>query len=370
MPKRVLNLKRRIGRKRESVVQKNHTPAALAAAFRRQAGYCAELGSPLWSEAMDKVAADIEAGGPFARFLADWEGDLERGILPLRLFGGLHFLALGGAAPALAAELPSTGGSPDGELWPVLCRTLAGNEALLRRFLEHPPQTNEVGRSAIFLGGFLEIAARSGLPLSLHEIGASAGLNLCWDRFAFHLGPHRWAGSDPGLTLTADWRGPPPQLDVQPVIAARQACDRRPVDLADPEARLRLQGYVWPEQLDRLARLRAAIALASEIGVRIDAADAQDWTARKLAARPAGQTMVIYHSIVLQYFDAAARQDFAGMIETAGNAATAERPLAWLSFEEASAGDQFELALTVWPGGERRRLATAHAHGRWIEWVG
>ncbi|HEY2110864.1 MAG TPA: DUF2332 family protein, partial [Dongiaceae bacterium] len=159
-------------------MQTKHSPAALAATFRRQAGYCAELGSLLWSEAMAKVATDIESGGLFARFLADWEGDLERGILPLRLFGGLHFLALGGQAPALAAQLPSTGGRPDDELWSVLSRTLAANEPLLRRFLDHPPQTNEVGRSAIFLGGFLEIAARSNLPLSLHEIGASAGLNL------------------------------------------------------------------------------------------------------------------------------------------------------------------------------------------------
>jgi len=351
-------------------MQKKHSPGALAAAFRRQAGYCAELGSPLWSEAMEKVAADIEAGGIFARFLADWDGDLERGILPLRLFGGLHFLALGGEAPALAARLPSTGGRPDSEFWPVLCRTLAENEPLLRHFLDHPPQTNEVGRSAIFLGGFLEIAARSGLPLSLHEIGASAGLNLCWDCFAFHLGPHRWAGSDPGLTLTAEWRGPAPRLDVQPVIAGRQACDRRPVDLADPEARLRLQGYVWPEHLDRLASLRAAIALASEIDVRVDAADALDWTARKLATRPGGQAMVIYHSVVLQYFDAASRRDFAGMIEAAGAQATTERPLAWLSFEQESPERDFELTLAYWPGGERRRLAKAQAHGRWIEWFG
>ena len=171
------------------------------------------------------------------------------------------------------------------------------------------------------------------------------------------------------MTLTADWRGSAPRLDVQPVIAGRQACDRRPVDLADPEARLRLQGYVWPEQLDRLASLRAAIALASEMGVRVDAADALDWTARKLATRPDGQAMVIYHSIVLQYFDASSRRDFAGMIEAAGAEATAERPLAWLSFEAGSSGDQFELTLAYWPGGERRRLATAHSHGRWIEWV-
>src|SRR5262245_3442006 len=199
-----------------------HSLDTLAAAFRKQARYCAQLGSPLWAEAMDEVARAIEADGVFGRLLADWEGDVERGILPLRLFGGFHHLALAGEAPALAARLPSTDGTPDGSLRPALLETLARHEERLRRYLDHPPQTNEVGRAAIFLGGFLEIAARSGLPLALCEIGASAGLNLCWDRFAYELGPHRWEGDDPGLTLTSEWRGPAPRLDMRPVIASRR----------------------------------------------------------------------------------------------------------------------------------------------------
>ena len=192
-----------------------HPPAALAAAFRRQAAYCADLGSPLWARAMEMAAADIEAGGIFGDLLADWDGDLERGILPLRLFGGLHYLALAGHAPALAAQLPSTGGTPDVALRPALIAALGSNLACLRPFLARPPQTNEVARSAIFLGGFLEIAAQGRLPLALLEIGASAGLNLCWDRFSYQLGPHRWQGRDPALALEAEWRGPAPWLDAE-----------------------------------------------------------------------------------------------------------------------------------------------------------
>ena len=135
------------------------------------------------------------------------------------------------------------------QLWPVLCRTLAENEPLLRRFLDHPPQTNEVGRSAIFLGGFLRdrgperpaAAACTRSAPAPGSISAGTALPIAWARIAGRE-------ATPGLTLTAEWRGPAPRLDVQPVIAGRQACDRRPVDLADPEARLRLQGYVWPEQ--------------------------------------------------------------------------------------------------------------------------
>ena len=351
-----------------------HSPEALAAALRRQAGFYAELGSPLWSEAMAAVAADIEAGGRFARLLAGWDGDLERGVLPLRLFGGFHYLALAGKAPTLAAQLPSTGGTRDGALWTALCEALAQHEDLLRGFLDHPPQTNEIGRSAIFLGGFLEIAARSGLPLALCETGASAGLNLCWDRFDYRLGAHRWTGTDPVLMLTVDWRGPPPRLDLRPVVASRQACDLRPIRLAEPEARLRLEGYVWPDHLDRLTHLRAAMTLAREMEITVETADAMDWLAQRLAARPEGQVMVIYHSVMLQYFDKVARSRFAAMIAAAGAEATESRPLAWLSYELASDKGGYDLHLAYWPGDAegpwRRRLAAAQPHGRWIDWQG
>ncbi len=347
-----------------------HAPAELAAAFRRQSGLCAELGSPIWAKAMAMVAADIEADGAFGRLMADWEGDLDRGVLPLRLFGGLHYMALAGRAPALAAQLPSTGGRPDIALWPALVAAFGVNPAKLRRFLDRPPQTNEIRRSAIFLGGFLDIAAQSRLPLALLEIGASAGLNLCWDRFAYRLGPHRWPGRDPVATIEADWRGPAPWLDSKIVIAGRQACDRYPVDISQAEGRLRLQGYVWPDHLDRLALLRAAIGAALEMRIHVERADALDWAAGRVAGRPAGQVTVLYHSVVLQYFDAAAQRRLATLMTSAGAEATAERPLAWLAYEQAPSGGSFELHLTYWPGGERRRLAVAQAHGRWIEWCG
>ena len=50
-------------------MQKKHSPAALAAAFRRQAGYCAELGSPLWAEAMGKVAEISKPAGTWPNSL-------------------------------------------------------------------------------------------------------------------------------------------------------------------------------------------------------------------------------------------------------------------------------------------------------------
>src|SRR5262249_2070268 len=157
-----------------------------------QAGYCDALGSPLWANMMRHAARDIDDGGLVGRLLGDWEGDLKQGALPLRFFGGVHYLALSGRAPDLAAHLPSTGGRPGSEPWPVIIAAIEANQSLLADTMASPPQTNEVARSAVLVGGFLRVAARTGLPLRIREVGASAGVNLCWDRYAYELGSHRW----------------------------------------------------------------------------------------------------------------------------------------------------------------------------------
>jgi hypothetical protein len=73
-----------------------------------------------------------------------------------------------------------------------------------RPLVDDPVQTNEPARSAGLLGGFLEIARRTGLALRLLEVGASAGLNLRFDlplrarrralgtRVDFHGDPVEW----------------------------------------------------------------------------------------------------------------------------------------------------------------------------------
>jgi hypothetical protein len=237
--------------------------------------------------------------------------------------------------------------------------------------MAHEPQTNEVRRSACLLPGFLTIAATTGLPLACFELGASAGLNQLWRRFHYDYGEAGvWGDPASPVRLTSDWAGPPPPLDAKLSLASVAACDRKPIDISDPIQRRRLEAYIWPDQIERVERFEAAVTMALASAMKVNAADAVDWTRTRCAPR-AGYATVIYHSIFWQYLPEAAQASLRAAIETHGAAATAEAPLAWLRMEPPDGGPMpIELWLTIWPAGEARRLATVHAHGASVDWVG
>lgn len=347
-----------------------HSATELARVFARQGRGCTDLGSPLWGRMLQDAAGDIEAGGPLLGLLRDWEGDIELGAPALRVAGGLHYLALSGQAPDLAALLPSCGGRADEALvWPAARKVVDVRRAALRDFLAGPPQTNEVGRSCALMPGMLEISRLTGLPLRPREIGSSAGLNQFWDRYAYRLGPHGWNVGNSALTLECRWKGGPPPLAQRPVVASRAGCDINPLDLRQEEIRLRLQAYVWPDQERRMASLRAAMAIALENDVRIENMPASGFVTRELEERPSGECIVIYHSIVRQYFPDDEGRAFDGAIVAAGQRASKDRPVAWLRLEQDAPAQPFELRLTLWPDGATRVLAMAHPHGASVKWL-
>lgn len=314
------------------------------------------------------MAADIPANATLLRLLEGYPTGWQA-ALTLRLAGALHFLALSGEAPDLARMLPSCGGVPDfPALWPTAREQIERHAAAIAEFIKREPQTNEPGRSAVLLPGFLEIDRLTERPLAVLEIGASAGINLCWDRFDYVLGPHRWG--DGTATIEADWRGPSASFERRPTVVAMRGCDQAPIDLTDINARRRLEAFIWPDQTQRLQRLRSAIAVALRSPPQIDNEDAATWLPRQLASRPTGACTVIVHTVFWQYLDSDAQTAVTQAIDEAAAGATADTPLARLWVEPDANYKNFHLNLAIWPGTEARELAIAHPHGTWIEWHG
>src|ERR1700683_152748 len=100
------------------------------------------MGSLMYGDVLQRVAADVEAGGVFAAILAGHENDSGRLALPLRLLGGLHRLVLDGRASALRRWYPSVGGHWDTEAgWPDIVQAASEHADFLHAALNQPPQT-------------------------------------------------------------------------------------------------------------------------------------------------------------------------------------------------------------------------------------
>ncbi|HZB97556.1 MAG TPA: DUF2332 family protein, partial [Candidatus Sulfotelmatobacter sp.] len=131
--------------------------------------------------------------------------------------------------------------------------------------------------------------------------------------------------------------------------------------------RLTLLSYIWADQIERIARLEAAIEVATRVPAQVDRADAAEWIEARLRENVPGVARVVYHSIVLQYLTDEGRDRLRRVIREAGDRATRTAPLAWLRMEPA--GDHAEVRLMVWPGGEERLLAQARFHGGTVHWL-
>lgn len=339
-------------------------------ALSLQGGICRSMGSPLNGDLLDRAAADWLAGGPVRALLAPWaevalKAQFEAAV-PLRLIGAWHELALSDDDPVLARAYEQLDA---GAIWAAVLPAMISARDRMAAFMTHEPQTNEVRRSICLLGGFLEIAKATGLPLRCFELAASAGLNVSWDRYRYRLGEDSWG--DPGAVVQMDteWAGPAPPIDAVVKVIERAACDRRPTDLRDPDQRRRLVAYIWADQSERLARLRAAIEVAVSQGVSVDEADAVDWTRRRVALQ-SGAATVLYHSVFWTYMTPQKQADLLALIEAKAVHATVDAPFAWLRMEPAPDNmAAMEVRLTLWPGGEDRRLAETHPHGATVRWV-
>ncbi len=342
----------------------------IRAAFARQAIACDYLGSPFNARLCRLLGERLDEDTTFGRRILTWNGNPQSDALALRAAGAFHALKRQERALLAAAYPPNE--VTDDALWQALAAAVEREDAFLTAFLDSAPQTNEVSRSNAILGGCLHIAARTKQPLDIHEIGASAGLNLNFDHYHYALGGCEWGSADAPVKITSAWEGETPQLDAPLTIASRQGSDLNPLDVSDEAARERLLSYIWPDQTARLARIEAALAFAAQSGTAVEKVDAAEWVAQHFG-KPgeAGRTRVLFHTIVWQYLPTETQARIEAVMETAARNASEAAPLAWLSMEaDEKEADSAALRLRLWPSGEDVELARTDFHGRWTRWVG
>ncbi|HEX8888949.1 MAG TPA: DUF2332 domain-containing protein [Pyrinomonadaceae bacterium] len=342
--------------------------AAIAAKLHKQAGWCRRLGSPLYAYLLEQAAADVEAGGACWEALRGHDVDPHGSALALRFMGAVHRIVLTGESPELARYYPSTNGHIDNaKCWPLFRATVERHRDALRELVNRPVQTNEVGRAAALVGGFLLVSQESKLPLRLLEIGASAGLNLRWDHYYYEAESASFGDQASTVRLTGVFTGGHPPLATQVRISERRGCDLNPLDLETEEGELTLLSFVWADQTARLKMLRGAIEVARKVVATVDAADAPQWLEAQLMNVVRDTATVVFHSIMWQYMSEEGRRRVVEALEQAGALATSNSPLAWLRMEPGN--DEAEVRLKTWPNGQERLIATAGFHGQNVRWL-
>lgn len=248
-------------------------------------------------------------------------------------------------------------------------------------------QTNEVGRLATLLPvlGLLGEA-----PLALLEVGASAGLCLYPDRWAYQwhtdagpvlLGPVEPAPVvepgpvvEPVETLTCRVKGPAPLPRALPSVAWRGGIDLNPLDVTDADQMAWLEQLIWPEHEDRRARLRRAIEVARAEPPQLVRGDLLTELPGLIEQARGHGTVVVFHSAVIAYLRPTDRERFDVLMR----GLVADGACRWVSNEgknvlpsvTASGPEIAPDKATFVLGLDGVAVAHAHGHGRSMRWFG
>jgi len=348
---------------------------AIRQAFRDQAPYCDKLGSPFTARVCRLLAERLDPVSEVGAHIANWPGDFRTHAdnVPLRLCGALNHLVLTRKSEILGDAYPprmSAGEPDDAQLWMAVGQALENHADEIIGFLANAPQTNEVRRSVALLPAYHQISERFGLPLSINELGASAGLNLHAYCFAINTDEFTLGKADADLLLSPQWFGETPRLAQDLAISSTRGCDLNPVNIFDADERLRLLSYIWPDQRDRVERTKAAISISLNSGAHaVERSDAIKWLEARLKHRKDGEVAVFQHTIAWQYFPDELKDRGENLFQKFGREATKGAPIARIAMEADGGEDGAALDLTIWPNGTTHRLGRVDFHGRWVSWV-
>jgi hypothetical protein len=298
----------------------------------------------------------------------------------LVLLATAHYLVLEDPEHPLAAVYR---GESDADPYPLfrdLC--LARQDEVAFLLETRRVQTNECGRSAVIAPGLNWVSSHVPGPFALVDVGASAGLNLMFDKYRIDYGVHGSIGpADSPVQISCKVvQGDPPIWNFEGEIVSRVGIDRSPIDLLDHDDVRWQLACVWPDT-GRLGRTAASIALAEQDPPFVIEGDANQKLPEVLSGFPKGLTPVVATTWAFSYFSLDDRARFSDILRDASSGGH----IVWLSAESPGVVSDFHvdeapvhdgahadlLGVVVFNEGASRstRLGYVHQHGSWIDWA-
>ncbi|MFZ3578667.1 DUF2332 domain-containing protein [Virgibacillus sp. DJP39] len=288
--------------------------------------------------------------------------------VPNLLFGAVHYLLLNGKEHILKEYYPSITRNPRKIKeaffhFKSFCEIYKNEIVVILK--NKLVQTNEVRRCAYLYPIFCYIYGRVEKPLSLVEIGTSAGLQLLWDKYSYSYGTNETYGDTySNVHITSEIRGDkiPLFLQQNPPIASKIGLDIHTNDLRNSEDYLWLKGLIWPEHQERLDLFESAVKMMRENPVELVEGDGVALLTNVVKKLPKGTAICIFHTHVANQMPEESRYELVEKIKEIG-----------------STNDVFHIYNNMWDrnlhldyyikGVEHRGIiGETDGHGRWFEW--
>ena len=295
--------------------------------------------------------------------------------VPMIFLAAVHFLLLNGAAHPVAAFYPDIHPEPyppETDMYPLFrdfC--LQHQDEIEALITTYHVQTNEVRRCACLLPAF-GIAAKQaqGLPLTLVELGASAGINLLWDHYGYDYGDGIFYGNGTSpVQLTCTVRGDrwPPLPETFPQIVSRIGIDLNPIDVWEQSSLNWLKSFIWPEHTARFDLLHHAIEIARNNPPELRKGDILKILPDVIEALPLESYPCLFHTFVSNQMSPEERNGLTNIIADHGS----NRNLCSISIDLSEKYKYPRLELMSYINGakDRRHLANCSGHSRWLEWL-
>lgn len=341
-------------------------------ALVEQARACAQGGSKMYERLFTDLANDYADNGRTYALLAGRSARPIHDAIPLRLAGALHRVVLAGKDARLARHYPSVGGTPGLDFTADFIAYMRDHIDEVDLALSQQVQTNEVGRSIVYLTLSHWLTTQNISDFDLLEIGASAGLNMNFDKYYACSDQLRMGDPRSSVRLMGDWFTHTPDLPrTGATVHRKRGVDISPLTVTNAEDETRLLSFFWPDQKARLERTRDAIEIARRHPPLVDADSADSWLHKQLS-RPFERATVVFHSIVWQYLGAGTQDGVRQALLQASQHATPSAPLLWVRMEPS--GPVADVQVDIWDGSSAEsmhlRLAEVGYHGQNMNWLG
>ncbi|HDX9588952.1 TPA: DUF2332 domain-containing protein [Bacillus pseudomycoides] len=288
--------------------------------------------------------------------------------VPNLLFGAVHYLLLKGKEHVLKEYYLSITKNPreidDSFLhFKDFCQVY--KDEIISLLKSKLVQTNEVRRCAYLYPIFCYIYSVVKKPLSLIEIGTSAGLQLLWDKYSYSYETNGIYGDrNSRVHITSEIKGnhTPSFLLPSPPVASKVGLDLHINDLNNFEDYLWLKSLIWPEHEERIALFEKAATCLIENPVELIEGDGVALLTEVVEKLPEDTVICIFHTHVANQMPEKSKYELLEKIKTIG-----------------SKRDVFHLYNNMWDrnlhldyyidGVEyQQTVGETDGHGRWFDW--